>query len=100
MTSLNYYQLLSKGNKKNRGPIYLKVKGLDKRLNLSVGIVINSKDWDKKKERVKPQHPQAYFYNYKIESLDKQIWRFLEKHSKEGNKINTSLLKDYLNGKY
>ena len=41
MIRLNYYQLLSKGNKKDRGPIYLKVKGLDKRLNLSVGIVIN-----------------------------------------------------------
>jgi hypothetical protein len=27
MISLNYYQLLSKGNKKDRGPIYLKVKG-------------------------------------------------------------------------
>lgn len=91
--------MLSKGNKKDRGPIYIKLKGLDKRLNLSVGIVLSSKDWDKKKERVKPQHPQAYFYNNKIESLDKQIWSFLEKHSKEGNKINTCLLKDYLNGK-
>jgi site-specific recombinase XerD len=91
--------LLSKGNKKDRGPIYIKLKGLDKRLNLSVGIVLSSKDWDKKKERVKPQHPQAYFYNNKIESLDKQIWSFLEKHSKDGNIINTSLLKDYLNGK-
>jgi site-specific recombinase XerD len=99
MIRLNYYQLLSKGNKKDRGPIYLKVKGLDKRLNLSVGIVINTKDWDKKKERVKSQHPQAYFYNTKIESLEKQIWIYLEKHSKDGNEINTTLLKNYLNGK-
>jgi len=66
MITLNFYQLLSKGNGKDKGPIYLLVKGLDKRLNLSLHIVLNSKDWDKKKERVKQQHPQSFYYNTKI----------------------------------
>lgn len=98
MISLNYYQLLSKGNKRNIGPIYLRVKGLDKRLNLSAGIVIESKFWDKKREIVKPTHPQAYYYNNKIESLTKKIWDFINKNAKKGGYINSILIKEYLKG--
>jgi len=99
MITLNYYQLLSKGDKKNNGPIYLRVRGLDKRLNLSAGIKINSKFWDKKKGKVKPQHPQAYYYNRRIEELSKKVWDFINTTLQKGGIINTTIIKAHLNGK-
>jgi site-specific recombinase XerD len=99
MITLNFYQLLSKGNGKDKGPIYLLVKGLDKRLNLSLHIVLNSKDWDKKKERVKQQHPQSFYYNTKITELHNKVWSFIQNQTQMGKNITTQDVKDYLNQK-
>jgi len=99
MITLNFYQILSKGNGKDKGPIYLSVKGLNKRLHLSLHMVLSTKDWDKKKERVKQQHPQSYYYNTQISDLYNKVWGFIQKQTKNGNKISTQQIKDHLNGK-
>ena len=99
MITLNFYQILSKGNGKDKGPIYLSVKGLDKRLHLSLHMVLSTKDWDKKKERVKQQHPQSYYYNTQISDLYNKVWGFIQKQTENGNKITTNEVKDHLNGK-
>jgi choline dehydrogenase-like flavoprotein len=83
MIRINFYQLLSKGKTKNEGPVYIGVKGLDRRLNISTGLCQPSSDWDKKKERFKLKHPNAYNLNSSILQMEDKIWSFIEEKTKK-----------------
>ena len=99
MIRINFYQLLSKGKLKNEGPIYMRVKGLDKRLNISTGICQPSSDWDKKKERFKLKYPNAYNLNNTIQQMEDKIWAYIEEKTKKKEQISTDAIKNFLRGK-
>jgi site-specific recombinase XerD len=99
MIRINFYQLLSKGKLKNEGPIYMRVKGLDKRLNISTGICQPSSDWDKKKERFKLKHPNAYNLNCTIQQMEDKIWSYIEEKTKKKEQITSDVIKNFLKGK-
>ena len=53
-------------NVKGNAIIYLRIKGLDKELNISTGINIPKSDWDNKKEMIKAKNEQSYHFNKHI----------------------------------
>jgi site-specific recombinase XerD len=99
MIRINFYQLLSKGKSKNEGPVYMRVKGLDRRLNISTGLCQPSSDWDKKKERFKLKHPNAYNLNSTIQQMEDKIWSFIEEKTKKKEIITSDSIKTFLRGK-
>jgi len=96
MITISFYQLLSKGNGKDVGPIYMRVKGLDRRLNLSMGINESSKDWDNKKERFKQRHPNAYQLNQQLEEMERKVLLYVEQRSKDEHPITPEGIKDHV----
>jgi site-specific recombinase XerD len=77
----------------------MRVSGLDKQLNLTTGIVIEAKYWDKNKEKVKTKHPRAYLYNKAIEDLNTQLWQIIEHKTKNNEKIDREAVKASFRGK-
>ena len=99
MVQIKFMLLLCKGNKKDKGPIVMRVSGLDKELNLSTGINIDLSHWDKHKEKIKPKHPQSYLLNKSLEELKDKIFHIIETKSKCNEKIDRSSIKTAFRGK-
>lgn len=99
MIRIKYLLLQSKSNKKNECPLFMRVSGLDKQLNLTTGIVIEAKYWDKHKEKVRVKHPRAYLYNKTIEDLSTQLWQIIEQKTKNNEKIDREAVKASFRGK-
>jgi len=94
-TILHSARTIIKGN----GIIYLRIKGLDKELNVSTNINISISDWDQKREQVKTKNDQSYHFNKHISDLKNKIYSFIEKKSKNNELISAELLKNHLKGK-
>ena len=99
MVTVSFYQLLSKGNGKDIGPIYMRVRGLDRRLNLSTGICESSKDWDKGKERFKQRHPNAWQLNQHLDAMERTLSLYVEQRLKKQRPIIPEGIKDHFKGK-
>jgi site-specific recombinase XerD len=99
MIRTNYYMMLSKGNGKDQGPIYLRVKGLDNRLNLSTGINESTKDWDRKKERFRSRHPNAYLLNRQLDEMEKKVMAYVEQATRKEELLTALGVKSHMNGK-
>lgn len=99
MITVSFYQLLSKGNGKDFGPVYMRVKGLDRRLNLSTGIVEFSKGWDKGKERFKLRHPNAYQLNQQLEAMEHTLLSYVENCLKGETLVTPEGIKNHFSGK-
>lgn len=98
MIKVSFYQILSKSKIKNEGPVYMRVKGLGKPVNLSTGISLKSSDWDKRKSIIKPRHPQSYIFNSTIKNLEKAVWLYYEDKIKKGQVADGIELKNAIRG--
>jgi len=99
MVKLSLYQLNSKKNSKGESPIYCRINGLDKTINLSLGLFIEPAYWDRKKSSIKNKHPRNLTLNSFIANKKKEILSIIDNYQREGEIISTGLLKALLSGK-
>ena len=99
MASLATILRLDKTNKKGESPVYFRIIKHRKVNCIDSGIKLEEKYWDKRREKIKPNHPNSkrlnsYLSNKYIEMQDKVF-----EYATEQKDFTTAKLKDAVIGK-
>lgn len=99
MLQIRFYQFTSKQNSKGEAPIYMRINGLEKELNLSTNIFQMPKYWDKRKNKFKTSCPNSNYLNSLIQNSQDKVWKYVKDCTILGQNITAESLKKYLGNK-
>lgn len=97
MLRIRFYQILSKRNQEGEAPIYMRINGLDKEVNLSTHIYQHPKNWDKRKSQFKTSFSNANYLNNLIKNKKEEVWKFVDECRVYGKNLSSGSLKKYFN---
>jgi len=96
---IQFHLLKSRVNSNKQSPIYMKLFFHGKSSRISAGHYIHSRDWDKKKKKVKGNSDQAHAINESLNSLRAQVTMIVNKLVLDGVPFNVHTIIDKLSGK-
>jgi integrase/recombinase XerD len=99
MVKIHTFFYTSKTRIKNHGVVYFRVRGIDRDVNVSTGVIVHVDDWDSKKRVVKSKHAQSYILNKQIEEVKTKIYDFIEDKIRAKETTTYKSLRDHLDGK-
>jgi site-specific recombinase XerD len=100
MLRVSFYQITSKKNSIGESPIYMIIKGLEKKISISLNIYENPKNWDRKKCRFKSTYVKAGYLNNLITDKENELWRFVSDLKKSNIVITRNQIKKCFQNKY
>lgn len=95
MLRIRFYQILSKRNQEGEAPIYMRINGLDKEVNLSTHIYQHPRNWDKRKSRFKTSIHNANYLNTLIKNKEEEVWKFVNECKIYGKNLSSGSLKKF-----
>jgi site-specific recombinase XerD len=95
MLRIRFYQILSKRNQGGEAPIYMRINGLDKEVNLSTHIYQHPRNWDKRKSRFKTSIPNANYLNSLIKNKEEEVWKFVNECKIHGKNLSSGSVKNF-----
>jgi site-specific recombinase XerD len=95
MLRVRFYQITSKINRDGEAPIYMRINGLDKEVNLSTNIFEKPKNWDKRKGQFKISLPNANYLNGIIKNKEGEVWDYVDECRKSRKELSSETLKKY-----
>ena len=96
MITISTYHLKSKRNRKGEAPIYHRVTGLNKEVNLSTSVYIHPKDWNSKSSTVKSGHERSVYLNSLIKNSKEKISKTIDTSTLFNTKLTANKLKELL----